>query len=31
MYIYKINKNKNKVAAFMLIADDEERDYSNTI
>ena len=31
MQIYTINNNKNKVAAFMLIADNEERDYNNTI
>ena len=30
MHNYTINDNKYKSAAFMLIADDEERDYGNT-
>ncbi len=30
MHMYTISKNKYKSAAFMLIADDEERDYGNT-
>ena len=30
MHIYTLTNNKYKSAAFMLIADDEERDYGNT-
>ncbi len=30
MHMYTISNNKYKSAAFMLIADDEERDYGNT-
>ena len=30
MHMYTISNNKYRSAAFMLIADDEERDYGNT-